>query len=457
MKKTKKDKNKISSSRHKRQKTRKKDIKIRSIDRRISKRKRDKEKIYRRRRLALLTILLILIFFIVRSILGYLNRYNNYSYPTFRDSFLEEITKDILIANTEDRALTSAEKKDDFNKLYELIIRNHVVDKDNEENFKKLNNSYEEFLKKVEVSKTDQEFYDIIDSFLNILDDNKTKILDRKTYDMIFAYYKEENKSPRAKVLGNSQVVNRYKRLLGKKSDLPSMEIKENGKILEIKMPSFNSANLSDDMEKIKYILAKNSNIENIYLDLSDNESLDDKYAFKLLSLLIHDDYQKEKLIFYRGNLLKENLQFLKESKANIGSSFVRNPSSKYPDDLNYLNKNNYMYYDTITIKIEKDREVGNKKLFILTNENTKNSPVSLSYILKSTSDAYIVKNTLESNPTSNDKISYLRSDFFKLDHSGFVISINDSIALDEDDKYLNYDQMINTEDPKPYVFENIK
>lgn len=455
-----KDKRKYqSSSRHKNKRTRKKDIKITSSSKREKRRRKNKEKVYRRRRIILLLLLILIIFLSFRFVYGLFNQYTNYTYPEFRDDFLKSISENVFVANTEDRALTSAEKEEDFKKLYETVIRNHTIDKDNEEAFRKFSSSYDTYLKKIKESKTDQEFYDSIDSYLSLLSNNRTKILDKKSYDMIFDYYKEDKKSPRAKTLGDSQVVNRYKRLIGKKSNLPKMDLKENESILEIKLEAFNAANLEEDMSKIKDVLTKNINIKNIYLDLSDNESIDDKYAFSLLSLLIHDDYQKEKLIFYRGNLLKESLNFFKENKddLNISSSFMKNPSSKYPKKLDYINKDYYMYYDTINIDIKKDRDIGNKNIYILVNENTKNSPITLAHILKEKSNAYVVKNTLESQKNENDKINYLRSDFFKLDHSGLIISIDNSYSLDEDDKYMEYDQKINAADPKTYVFENIK
>lgn len=451
----------LSSSRHKNKKTRKKDIKIKSksTSKREKRRRKNKEKTYKRRRLFLLFLLFLIIFLIFRFVYGFFNQYKKYGYPNFRDEFLESITEDIFVANTEDRALTRAEKEEDFKKLYETIIRDHIIDKNNEGIFKEFSSLYDSYLKKVRQSKTDQEFYDTIKSYLDILSNNRTKILDKKSYDMLFDYYKEDKSSSRAKVLGDSQVVNRYKRLIGKKSNLPEMQLKENESILEIKLNAFNAGNLEEDINKIKNVLEKNINIKNIYIDLSNNESIDDKYAFSFLSLLIHDDYQKEKLIFYRGNLLIESLSYMKENKdnLNITSSFMKNPSSKYPKKIDYINKDYYMYYDTINIDIKKDRDVENKNIYILINENTKNSPITLTHILKENANAFVVKNSIESGLNENSKISYLRSDFFKLDHSGLVISIDNSYGLDEDDKYLKYDQEINTEDPKTYIFENIK
>ncbi|EEB35445.1 hypothetical protein ANHYDRO_01628 [Anaerococcus hydrogenalis DSM 7454] len=315
--------------------------------------------------------------------------------------------------------------------------------------------------KRVKNSKSDQEFYDIISSYLSILKDNRTKILDKKTYQLTFPYYKEKNKSPRAKNLGDAQVVNRYKRLLGRKLENTGLEIKENKNTLEIYWPDFDTNTLNKDKEKLKEVLQKNQNIQNIFIDLSNNDSIDDKYANEILPLLIHEDYTLEKVVFYRGNLLKQSLSYMKNNKdrLNTRSSFMQNQSIKFPEETKEINKDYYMYYDQIRIDIKKDKDIGNKKIYILTNDNTKNDPIRFASILKANADAYIVKNGFEGDQNQNEIIYNLRSDIFKLDHSGFLISINSSKSLNEDDKFIKYNQTINSSDPpqRSFKYDKIK
>lgn len=452
-----------SASRHKNIKVRKKDIKIRSKDSNIRKRSKNRLKkqkmIYLRRRILLLLLLIFILFFLINLIIKRINRYESDSYPKFRDQVMESITKDIFIANTEDRSLTSAEKISDFNKLNDYIIRNYAIDSSNEENYNTLIDQTEIYKKRIKNCRSDQEFYDIISSYLSLLQDNRTKIIDKKSYQMIFPYYKEKNKSPRAKNLGDAQVVNRYKRLLGRMNEKKELEIKENKNTLEIYLPDFDSNNINRDKEKIKSILINNPNIQNIFIDLSNNESIDDKYANEILPLLIHKDYALEKIVFYRGNLLKQSLAYMKNNKdrLNTRSSFVQNQSIKFPEDTKEINKDYYMYYDQIRVNINKDKDIGNKKIYILTNENTKNDPIRFANILKTSSDAYLVKNGFEGNQNQNDIIYNLRSDIFKLDHSGFLISINSSKSLNEDDKFIKYNQTINSSNPIKEVLKIIK
>lgn len=452
-----------SASRNKREKVRKKDIKIRSqspnIKKRSKKRMKALKRKYMRRRAGLVLALIFIIFLSTKALMRKINKYDKYTYPKFRQEVMDSITKEIFVGNTEDRSLTSAEKISDFNKLSYYISRNYAIDKENEKNYKILIDETENFKKKVRKSKSDQEFFDIVSSYLSILDDNRTQLIDVKTYNSIFPYYKVHKNSPRGKILGDAQVVNRYKRLLGRKDDSLSLGIRENKNILELNMPDFNSNNLKEDKEKIRQILNNNQNIEHIFINLSQNESIDDKYVNEILPLLIHEDYYFEKVVFYRGNLLKQSLSYMKNNKDKIpsSSSFIENQAIKFPEDTKEINKENYMYYDQIKIEIKKDQNIPKKKIYVLTNDNTKNEAIKFANILKNTSDAKLIKNGFEGDSTRNDIIYYLRSDIIKLDHSGLLISINSSKSLNEDDKYLKYDQIINAKDPYKKVLSMIK
>ena len=174
---------------------------------------------------------------------------------------------------------------------------------------------------------------------------------------------------------------------------------------------------------------------------------------------MIHKDYDFEKVIFYRGNLLKQSLSYLKNNKDKVTtfSSFIKNQASKFPEDTKDINKENYMYYDQIKTEIKKDPDISNKKIYILTNDNTKNDPIRFANILKQTSDAYVVKNGFEGDKTPNDVIYYMREDIIKLDHSGLLISINSSKSLNEDDEFLKYNQIINAQNPYKQVLSMIK
>src|SRR5699024_5527403 len=116
--------------------------------------------------------------------------------PKFRDDVLSFISENVLISDTKDRDLTKAEKLEDFDKLNESIIRNYAIDKENEKAYLDFVEKSNEFRENISNSESDQEFFDLLSSYLDLLDDNRTHIISRKTYDMLFNYYKEDKNSP---------------------------------------------------------------------------------------------------------------------------------------------------------------------------------------------------------------------------------------------------------------------
>ena len=149
-----------------------------------------------------------------------LNTYKVPGYPDFRDEVLESIGNEVFVSNSEGRSLSTAEKVTDFDDLYKTVERNYAVDKDNKENFQTFLSSYDDFRKKVYNSKTDQDYFNLIKQYLEILDDNRSFVLEKETYDSLFEYYRNTNDSYKKMVLENPQAVNRYKRLIGSSNGL---------------------------------------------------------------------------------------------------------------------------------------------------------------------------------------------------------------------------------------------
>ena len=145
------------------------------------------------------------------------------------------------------------------------------------------------------------------------------------------------------------------------------------------------------------------------------------------------------------------------KDKVNTYSSFMKNQSIKFPEKSQGINKNDFMYYDQIKTEIKKDPDLPDKKIYILTNDNTKNDAIRFANILKNTSDAYVVKNGFEGDKSKSDIIYHMRTEIIKLDHSGILVSIDCAKSLDEDDKYLKYSQIINANNPYKQVLSMIK
>lgn len=421
-----------------------------SRSKRARKKQLERQRKFRRRRIGLFIILILLIIFIGRLISNAVNTYKVPGYPEFRDEVLESIGNEVFVSNSEGRSLSTAEKVTDFDDLYKTVERNFAVDKDNKENFQTFLSSYDDFRKKVYKSKTDQDYFNLINQYLEILDDNRSFVLEKETYDSLFEYYRNTNDSYKKKVLENPQAVNRYKRLIGSSNGLNvAMDAKVlNGYILSITLSDFRANEFDKDLKKIVDILLSNPPLTTVILDLSNNKSIDDYYANKLLEILLHDNYEKSNTIFYRGNLMADELASIKASEnSNYKTANLANKTDNYKESLTLIDPKDYMAYDEVSVNIKKDQDYSNRNIYVLVNANTCNEAIRLASILKS-QGAYIVKNDFDSKRSKNDIIYNIPTNLYTLEHSGLVVSINGSYNKSEDNTYLTYDQRINSKDP---------
>lgn len=429
-----------------------------SSEKRAKQKKIQMQKKFRRRRIGLLIIFLILLAFLINFIVNAANRYKIMGYPDFRDEVLNDMGNEVFVSSSEGRSLSTAEKVTDFDDLFNTIQRNYAVDNLNEEDFEKFISSYNEFRKKVYASKTDQEYFKLIDQYLEVLNDNRTFIIDKETYDSLFEYYRKSNDKARKLVLENPQAVDRYKRLItSSNAKKPSMiaNIEREG-VLSITLPDFKPSEFDKDLENLVEIFLNNPPISTIILDLSNNSSIDDVYKNKLLEILIHENYNKSNLIFYRGNLASRNLDSIKDNENGYYSTAnVKNLASKYSEEIEYIDLENYSYYDEVSLNINKNQDFSNRKIYVLTNDNTANEAIKLAQILKE-NGAYIVKNTFDTAITSKDVIYNFRSDLYVMEHSGLVLSLNSAYSKDDESLYLNYDERINSKDPISTILDII-
>ena len=425
----------------------KRDMSPREIARR-KRIRRERERLYKRRRIGLGLILCLIIIIPSFIIFKKLNSYGQMGYPSFRDEVLEDLSKTSFVSSTEGRSLTSAEKNSDFDILYQTISKNFAIDKSNKEAFEEFTQKSDEYKKKITNSKTDQEFFLILGEYLGLLNDSYTKIMDKDSYDDLFYYYKDKKASNNKTVLENPQAVNRYKRIIKDKNNAEASVGIENGAVLRVTLPYFKIKDLDKTIDEIIKSVTSAPGVSTMIIDLSDNNSLNNVFVNEFAKYFIHSDYSKEDIIFYRGNLLANDLKDIKESESSpYQTALVKNLSSKYKDEIQNFNLDDYIYYDQVSLKITKDPTFASRNIYILTNENTANEAIKLASIFKETSNAYTVKNALDSNPTIEDRIYEFKPSFFVLDHSGLVISVNTSRTNGEN-RYLEYNQRINSKYP---------
>lgn len=415
---------------------------------RMKRSKREKERVYRRRRMTLALLLILIILIPAYLIYKKLNTYARTGYPAFRDEVLKDLSTTAFISSTEGRSLTSAEKNADFDLLYETIIKNYAIDKSNAESFTEFTKKSDEYRKKITSSKTDQDFFMLLGEYLSLINDSTTKILDKDSYTDLFNYYKNKKGSSMKEILENPQVVNRYKRIINEKNVNKASVGIENGRILRVSFPNFKVGDIKKIIDETIKSLTAAPGISTMLIDLSDNNSLNDIFVNEFAKYFIHQDYNKEDLIFYRGNLIENTLKDIKDDeKSPYQTAFVKNLSGKYKEKVEHFDLEPYMYYDQVSLKIQKDTTFASRNIYILTNANTANEAIKLASIFKESSNAYVVKNALDPNPTIQDRIYEFPPSLFVLDHSGLIISLN-TARSEGPNRYLEYNQRINSKYP---------
>lgn len=421
-----------------------------SAKKRADRKRIQRRKKFIRRRIILAILLFSLIILITRFISNAINSYKVMGYPEFRDEVLESLGTEVFVSPSENRSLSVGEKITDFESLYKIIQRSYAVDNDNKENYKKFLGQYNDFRKKIALSKTDQEYLTLINQYLTILDDSRTFILEKDTYQNLFDYYKDKKNSNKKSVLEDPQAVDRYKRLISdsnNKKQATKGEIITNG-VMKITMEDFRAKEFENDLKKITDTFLANPPVGKLIIDLSNNNSIDHIYWNKFARILIPENYKESNLIFYRSKLFEDSLKTFKEDENSpYDTALAKNDASKYKETEKLINPSDYLYYDQLDLSITKNTDYSTRKIYVLTNSNTANEAIKFADFLKK-NGAYIVKNALDSKETKNDIVYNAPSDLCLLEHSGFILSINSSYCKNDDNIYLSYDQKINSKDP---------
>lgn len=426
-----------------------------------SQRKREKikhkkrQKVLFRRRLLVLILFFALLAFLIKLLISHFSGYKNYTYPAFRDEVLEEMGSRPFVAKTEGRSLTISEKTADLEKIYSSISRNYPVDNDNEEDFKAFVKSFDKYKDMVKTSKSDQEYFEILNNYLLLLNDSRVKVLDTMSFDGLLDYYKNNPDKSISKTIQNEQAENRYKRSIKMKDDETVNGVSLENNAFVLRMKDFNLKKINSDIENYKNLVYDNPQVSNVVIDLSGNSSVNEFYWQDFAKYLLHSDYSSNSLVFYRGNLLKDRLKVLKEEKTSFSTSFVENPAEKYSGEEVNINLKNYDYFDEIKLTLSKETDFPNKNIYILVDDETCNEAIKFAACLKENTEAYLIKNSSQSESTRNDLIYNFPSSLILLDYSGLIVSINDNYSLTNEKNYLQYDQFINSEYPLDSVLSS--
>ncbi|MDO4594027.1 MAG: S41 family peptidase, partial [Tissierellia bacterium] len=402
--------------------------------------------------------ILLILFFLIRFISHAISGYKVYEYPKLRQNVEDDLTNNIKVSNTEGRSLTASEKIDDFNQLIGMIEKSFTPDERNFSNYKILISKKDEFRKRVSKTKTDDEFYDIIDEFLAILNDDDYKRIKKKRYDNLLKYYKDvDEENPWKEAIENPRAIDRYQRLIESENlDYDTnleLNLSENKKILVISIDDFLRENASSDKKKIDDFMKENKTIENVIIDLSNVSSGDNEYWVNVFSeTFIKNKINLKNRVLYRSDINDEYLKYL-SNKSLWHFTDYKKHLLDYNKNYKGINLNDYMYYDDMNIKFDGHNRDFN--LYIIVNSNTKNAAETFACIMQVTNNASVV-----GQKSFGDALG-ISNTYHVLKHSGLIIELNTTKPVNyfgniDSINPLNPNLTINSEDIVKTVEEKI-
>lgn len=219
--------------------------------------------------------------------------------------------------NKNKKSLTTNEKIEDFNYMYNVIKEgfpylevNHRI---NNINWLK---SKDKYLKNIENTKDDEEYKKVISSALKDLNNDNTCLINtKKEFDYYKNIYKEKGWYD---FWDNSKVYERYENStelisdIGQKLFETSHVITENiedGKVAYIYLPKMKveGEETRKELENISEYLSKIHNYNSLIIDIRGNSGGSDTYWESIVSMLIQEDVKKQGYILFRQGPVLEN------------------------------------------------------------------------------------------------------------------------------------------------------
>lgn len=403
---------------------------------------------YRRRRIGILVVFILIVAFSIKLISKAIGGYDNYTYPPFREEVRNDINNNVMVASTEGRSLTSSEKLDDFEYLTDTIKKTFPADQKNIENFKNFKEGYKDFKDKISKSKTDEEFYKLIEEYVALLNDSNYSLMHKAEYNSILNYYKnqKDDKNPWKESIENPTVLDRYNRIIEDKDHLDSnlsLNLSEDGKILTIKLSDFVLEDIKRDSENLKETIDSNTEIKNVFLDLTSINSTNNEYWIEVfIPNLLKNDINEQNRILYRSDFNNSYFDYINENTqyAKFGKQMPANNLKKI-DGVNLID---YMYYRDLTFNFTNNKR--NFNVFIILDSKTKSAPETFAALMQKSSNAYIIGQSPYGSALS------ITNPYLNLKHSGLIVKINTTNAINYFGKIdsiesLHTDLIINSED----------
>ncbi|WP_270940195.1 S41 family peptidase [Romboutsia lituseburensis] len=330
--------------------------------------------------------------------------------------------------------LSNTEKVEDFNYMYNTIKNGYpYLDVNNRRNNIDWLENKDKYIKRIENTKSDQEFIEEMSSILSDLNNRHTEIIDnKKRYELFKKAYSNNNLYD---FLNNNKVVDRYnsikpkieisKESFSKKQLILKDAIKD--KVGYIYLPSMASkkGSIEKDLDVIGDYINTLGNHKALIIDIRENLGGSDRYWKGIVSKLIKDDIKVNGYRIYRNNseIIKKytdtkniKLRPIKNLPMNVKNNAPEETLQKFSDFENTL-------YD---IKANHNLEFkGN--IYLIVDEKVYSSSEAFAIFCKETKFATLIGQTTGGDGGVIDPV------LFDLKNSGLIVRMSSCMYLNKD------------------------
>lgn len=348
-------------------------------------------------------------------------------------------------SSTQDSQLSTKEKVEDFEYMYETIKEGYPYLEVN----KRLNNvdwlaNKDEYLEQIKNTTNDEEFLKEMTDIVMDLNNGHTHIInDESTYKFIKSVY---TKAGWYDFLDDEKIVNRYKSIgsnteINKKpivkKDLTVKDV-VGGKVGYMHLPQMymvsegiTEEDVEGDMKIIGDYIKTLENHQALIIDIRGNSGGDDNYWHNVVSKIIKKDIERKGYLAFRNDseVMKDYVDkrgLTLEQIENLPKDIQKNAPKEVMNDFSEFHEDTLVVPTDYTSKFE-----GN--IYLLVDEVVYSSAESFSIFCKDTGFATLIGETTGGDGGGIDAV------LFDLENSGLIVRMSS-------DMYLNSEGICNEE-----------
>lgn len=341
-------------------------------------------------------------------------------------------------ADNENKPLSTNEKLEDFEYMYNLISENYPYLKVNERvNGINWLERKEEYKTRIENTDSDEMFINEITGIVQELNNGHTEVLDRETFAWMYPVIEKfnTNNNPWSEVLNNEKVLKRYNFT---NEELDNIEPKDSpfdnspafstdiiaDEVAYLKIKIMNGNRIEEDGREIRKFYEKIKNYDKLIIDIRGNGGGSDWYWERnVVEPLAKEKISVSNYIFIRGKYY-EKFYSSRGMRTFPVSNLNKNILSSFPEEI----ETDFDRYNISAREISPKNPIGfNGKIYLLIDNIVYSSSESFAVFCKSSGFATLVGGT-----TGGDGIG-IDPFLFSLPNSGIVIRYSGEMALNGD------------------------